>query len=54
MIESNFLFKKEEIIFLHFYCILFLIINYKNNMKTFYLYKYYISKQYFLQKNVFC
>ena len=45
--KSNFYFKKEEIIFFHFYNITnyyFLIMNYKSDIKVIYLYKYYISK----------
>ena len=46
VIESNFLTKKEEVIFFYSYSIIniFLIMNYKTDMKVFYLYKYYTSK----------
>ena len=44
--KINFQFKKGEVTFLHSYNIInhFLIINYKNNINIFYLYKYYINK----------
>ena len=47
--ENNFLSKKEVVAFFHSYniivlWIIFLIISYKNDMKAFYLYKYYIKK----------
>ena len=52
VIESNFISKKEEVIFLHFYHIIdiFLIMNYKSDIKVFHLYKFYINKQDFSTK----
>ena len=46
MVKSNFLLKKEEVTFFHFYNIIdhFLIVSYKNNIKISHLYKYYIDK----------
>ena len=47
VIKSNFFPKKDEVIFLYSYDIInynFLIINYKNDIKIFHLYKYHINK----------
>ena len=46
VIESNFLSKKDVVVFLHSYNIidLFLIMNYKSGINVLHLYKYYISK----------
>ena len=44
VVKNNF--QKEEIIFLYSYDIIdnFLIMNYKNDIKNFHLYKYYINE----------
>ena len=53
--ESKLLFldKKLFLSILMTLCIIFLIMTYKNGIKTFYLYKHYINKCDFLIENIF-
>ena len=47
VVENNFLFKKEEVAFLHCYGTIdhfFFVMNYKSDIKVIHLYKYYINK----------